>query len=131
MPYPQYAFQHSILYIDQPEKYESLVRSGLLSYPVNFEFCPNDLKAALNKIETSKPDLVISSLEFQSGSVLEFVEKVKNSLARTPAIYISEPHLLDIQKQIIKAGGAFDLIQRSSALDELIRKMDHAVRVTR
>ena len=131
MLYPRYAFQNSVLYIDQPEKYENLVRAGLLSYPVNFEFCPNDLNAALERLKISKPDLIISSLEFERGSVLEFVRKIRTELKSVPSIYISEPHLIEVQKQILKTGGAFDLVQRSDELDELIRKMDHAVRVSR
>ena len=131
MAYPRYSFQHSILFIDRPEKYEELVASGLLSFPVHFEFCPNNLASAVSSIEQTKPDLIIASLEFQDTTILEFIEKVKANLGRIPLIYISEPHLSDVQKQILKTGAAFDFAQRSNQPDDLICKMDHAVRVTR
>ena len=121
-----------MLYIDEPQKYETVLRSGLLSCPAYFEFCRNDVSLALNKIEEVKPDLIITALEFQEGSVLEFIEKIKSNLSRIPSIYISEPHLLDIQKKLAEStGGTYEIVLRSNEPTELIQKVDQLVRVSR
>ncbi len=130
MSYPRYSFQHSILYIDQPERYVAMVASGLLNFPVHFEFCSNDINEALARMKSGTHDLIISALDLQGGSVLDFIGKIKEKLAQIPAIYISEPHLLDVQKKLLKTGGVFDILQRAKLPDELFQKMDQAVRVT-
>jgi DNA-binding NtrC family response regulator len=131
MMYPQYAFQHSVLVIDHLSNSELLVRGGLLSYPVNFEFCPGDQELALKKIIQSKPDLLLVSVEFEKGNILEFAQKTQELHSTLPAIFMTNPKLTEIQNSIVSLG-AFDFILHpGSEPKELIRRMDRALSVTR
>ena len=127
MPFPHFSFQNSVLFIDQQDQYENLIRGGLLSYPVHFEFCENSNSGdAIKRIESSKPDLIVSSMEFKDGSFLDFAHKIHNEMSKIPAIYITEDHLHEVQNKVLKMG-IFDLVTRDAAVSELIRKMNHAV----
>ena len=129
--YPQYSFQHSVLIIDRLEKSESLIKNGLLTYPANFEFCAADYDLALKSVKRSRPDLLVISLDFEKGSSLEFAKKLREGFLTTPSIFLSEPHLLETQKEMLKLG-AFDLINHPQGEPaELIRRMDRAVKITR
>ena len=131
MTVPHFSFQSTVLVIDELSKSEALIRNGLLSYPANFEFCSSEFPEVMGSLSKSKPDLLVVSLEFQKGSVLDFAEKTRKEWANIPSIYVTEPHLLDMQKAVIRMG-AFDIIPRPTLdTSELIRKIDRAVRVTR
>lgn len=131
MAYPRYSFQHSVLFIDQTTQTEAMIRQGLLSYPVHFEFCENRLSEALEKIETTRPDLIVSSLDFKEGSVLDLAKTLHHKPVKTPTIYLVDPTVSEMQQQVIKEGGVFDWVARGSDFSELLRKMNHAVMVSR
>jgi CheY-like chemotaxis protein len=123
MSYPQYSFQHSVLVISDFGKSEKMIRGGLLSYPVQFEFCPGDYEKAIEKITHRQPDILVVSLEFQIGSVLEFIEKTRKNWAHVPSIFLSEPHLLEIQKAAMHLGATEIVPYPVSEAGELIHKI--------
>jgi two-component SAPR family response regulator len=128
MSQPRYGFQHSVLFIDDFSKTEQLIRSGLLFCPIQFEFCPNDYEIAMQKIVQVKPDLIVSSLEFKMGSVVEFIEKTRKNFSQLPAIYLTEPHLDHVQNSIFKWNEEINLIARpTSEPSELVKLMEKTI----
>jgi DNA-binding response OmpR family regulator len=128
MSYPLYGFQHSVLIIDDFSKSAQMIRSGLLSYPTQFEFCPSEYEIAVERIHVLKPDLVVVSLEFIQGSVIDFVEKTRKNQPSLPSIFLTEPHLIEIQTAILSMGGEFNMIARPTAEpSELLHRMDRAM----
>lgn len=86
---------------------------------------------ALAKIEEVRPDLIISSLEITEGSALEFVKKIKAHAAQIPSIFLSEPHLVDIETKLMQTEGGLEVVSRSQGPIELIKKIEHVVTLTR
>jgi DNA-binding NtrC family response regulator len=125
---PHYNFQRSVLVIDDLRKSETLIKQGLLSYPVHFEFCQADCDKAILKLSKNHHDLVIVSLEFEIGSILKFAEKMHQEWTNLPSIFMTEPHLLDIQKSLLKVA-AFEIIERPvNGPADLIHRMDQVAR---
>lgn len=126
MSYPQYSFQKSLLFIDDFTLSESFIRTGLLSYPVQFEFCPSRFGDAVRSLERRPPDILVVSLAFQEGLALDFAKKIHETLAHVPAIYMTEPHLESIQAEVLKLG-IVDICPRPQDASELIRRVNQAV----
>ena len=127
MSYPQYSFQHSVLVINDLGKSEKILRS-LLSYPVQFEFCPSDYDQAIAKLSQQKPDLIVVSLDFKKGSVIEFAKKARNTWANLPSLYLTEPHLIELQNTVQQLGEIEVISYPLADTSELMTKVDYMVR---
>jgi DNA-binding NtrC family response regulator len=126
MSYPRFSFQQSVLFIDDQTKFENLIRNGLLGLNAQYEFCPSRVSAALERLEAETPDLIVSTLDFKEGNVLEFVGKNRDFLSQVPSIYLSEPHTLDLEAELAKLGN-FNVMERKRDPLELIRKMAQVI----
>jgi DNA-binding NtrC family response regulator len=122
MSYPRFSFQRSVLFIDDQTKFENLIRNGLLGLNAQYEFCPSRVSSALERLEAETPDLIVSTLDFKEGNVLEFVGKNREFLAQVPSIYLSDPHTVDLEAELAKLG-SFLVVERKRDPLELIRKM--------
>jgi DNA-binding NtrC family response regulator len=122
MSYPRFSFQQSVLFIDDQSKFENLIRNGLLGLNAQYEFCPSRVSTALERLEAETPDLIVSTLEYKEGTVLDFVGKHKEFLSQVPSIYLTEPHTVDLEAELAKLGH-FNLMERKRDPLELIRKM--------
>jgi DNA-binding NtrC family response regulator len=122
MSYPRFSFQQSVLFIDDQSKFENLIRNGLLGLNAQYEFCPSRVSAAVERLEAETPDLIVSTLEFKEGNVIDFVGKHREFLAQVPSIYLSEPHTVDLEAELAKLG-EFNVMERRRDPLELIRKM--------
>jgi hypothetical protein len=126
MAHPSFAFQRSVLFIDDQTRFENLIRAGLLSFPAQYEFCPSRVSTTLERLEKETPDLMVVTLDFSEGSVLELVEKTRGFIETVPAIYLSEPHLADIEAEMALRG-RFQVMKRSPDPLALIRKMSQLI----
>ncbi len=126
MPYPRFSFQQSVLFIDDQSKFENMIRNGLLNLSAQYEFCPSRESAALAKLEKETPDLIVSTLEYKEGNVLDFVRKHQTFLGQVPSIYLSEPHLVDLESELVKLGG-FHVVERTRDPLDLMRKMAQVI----
>jgi DNA-binding NtrC family response regulator len=127
---PQYSFQKSLLFIDHHSHRENFIRSGLLSYPIQFEFCDDNYQSALQTLERGAPDILVMTLEFQAGLSLDFARKMHHQFAHVPAIYITEPHLGSIQDEVAKLG-IVEFCPRPKDASELIRRVNQAVHASK
>jgi len=126
MSHPSFAFQQSVLFIDDQTKFENLIRSGLFSFPAQYEFCPSRVSTALERLQKETPDLIVATLDFSEGSILELVQKTKGFLEHIPSIYLSEPHLADIEAEMA-LHGRFNVLERNPDPLALIRKMSQVI----
>ncbi len=126
MAHPPFTFQRSVLFIDDQTRFENLIRGGLLSFPAQYEFCPSRVSTTLERLEKETPDLMVVTLDFAEGSVLELVEKTRGFIETVPAIYLSEPHLADIEAEMALRG-RFQVMKRSPDPLALIRKMSQMI----
>ena len=126
MSHPSLAFQQSVLFIDDQTKFENLIRGGLLSFPAQYEFCPSRVSTALERLQKETPDLIVATLDFSEGSILELVQKTKGFLETVPSIYLSEPHLADIEAEMA-LHGCFHVMERNPDPLALIRKMSQVI----
>ncbi|NDG83706.1 MAG: hypothetical protein EBX52_01540 [Proteobacteria bacterium] len=126
MEYPSFAFQQSILFIDDQTRFESLIRGGLLNFPAQYEFCPSRVATALERLEQETPDLIVATLDFSEGSILELVQKTEGFIENVPAIYLSEPHLADVEAEMALRG-RFMVMEREADPLSLIRKMSQLI----
>jgi hypothetical protein len=126
MAHPSFTFQRSVLFIDDQTRFENLIRGGLLSFPAQYEFCPSRVSTTLERLEKETPDLMVVTLDFSEGSVLELVEKTRGFIETVPAIYLSEPHLADIEAEMALRG-RFQVMKRSPDPLALIRKMSQMI----
>jgi DNA-binding NtrC family response regulator len=122
MSYPRFSFQQSVLFIDDQTKFENLIRNGLLGLNAQYEFCPSRVSTALERLEAETPDLIVSTLEYKEGTVLDFVGKHREFLSQVPSIYLTEPHTVDLEAELAKLG-EFNVMERKRDPLELIRKM--------
>ncbi len=122
MSYPRFSFQQSVLFIDDQSKFENLIRNGLLGLNAQYEFCPSRVSTALERLEAETPDLIVSTLEYKEGTVLDFVGKHKEFLSQVPSIYLTEPHTVDLEAELAKLG-EFNVMERKRDPLDLIRKM--------
>ncbi len=122
MSYPRFSFQQSVLFIDDQSKFENLIRNGLLGLNAQYEFCPSRVSTALERLEAETPDLIVSTLEYKEGTVLDFVGKHREFLSQVPSIYLTEPHTVDLEAELAKLG-EFNVMERKRDPLELIRKM--------
>jgi len=122
MSYPRFSFQQSVLFIDDQSKFENLIRNGLLGLNAQYEFCPSRVSTALERLEAETPDLIVSTLEYKEGTVLDFVGKHKEFLSQVPSIYLAEPHTVDLEAELAKLGD-FNVMERKRDPLDLIRKM--------
>ena len=126
MSQPRFLFQQSVLFIDDQPQFENLIRKGLLNFPAEYEFCPSRLSTALERLQGETPDLIVSSLDFKEGSVLELIRKTGGFLEKVPSLYLSEPHLADIEAEMAMMG-RFQILDRKAGPLELIRKMAQVI----
>ena len=126
MSYPRFTFQQSILFIDDQTKFESLIRAGLFNLSAQYEFCPSRVSAALDRLQVETPDLIVSTLDFREGRVTDFIKSTQGQLASIPAIYLSEPHLADIEAEVALLGN-FQVMERQKDPLELLRKMSQVI----
>ena len=126
MSHPTFAFQHSILFIDDISKSENFIRTGLLAYPVHFEFCAGTLEDAIQAIEKSTHDILVVSLQFQDGLVLDFAQHVQKHFHQVSSIYMVEQNLLQLQSQVLKYG-AMEVFPRPADASGLITHVESAV----
>jgi hypothetical protein len=122
MSHSPFLFQQSVLFIDDQSQFESLIRKGLFSCPAEYEFCPSRFSKAYERLQGETPDLIVSTLDFKEGSVLELIRKAGGFLEKVPAIYLSEPHLADIEAEM-SLMGRFNILDRKAGPLEIIRKM--------
>ena len=122
----QFVFQQSVLFIDDQTKFENLIRNGLLNFPAQYEFCPSRVLTALDRLQNQTPDLIVSTLEFREGSVLDLIKSTRGYLNQVPAIYLSEPHLADLEAEVA-AMGNFEITERSADPLELIQRMARVI----
>ncbi|MBU6155076.1 MAG: hypothetical protein KGP28_12295 [Bdellovibrionales bacterium] len=122
MSHPRFLFQQSVLFIDEQSQFESLIRKGLFSCPAEYEFCPSRLSKAYERLQGDTPDLIVSTLDFKEGSILELIRKTGGFLEKVPALYLSEPHLADIEAEMSLLG-QFNILDRKAGPLEIIRKM--------
>jgi CheY-like chemotaxis protein len=126
MSYPRFTFQQSILFIDDQTKFENLIRAGLFQLPAQYEFCPSRVSVALDRLQVETPDLIVSTLDFREGRVTDFIRSTQGQLASIPAIYLSEPHLADIEAEVALLG-KFQVMERQKDPLELLRKMSQVI----
>lgn len=80
------------------------------------------MSTALERLEAETPDLIVSTLEYKEGNVIDFVGKHRAFLNQVPSIYLSEPHTVDLEAELAKLG-SFNVVERKRDPLELIRKM--------
>jgi len=119
-------FQQSVLFIDDQTQFENLIRKGLFSLPAEYEFCPSRVSTALERLQGETPDLIVSTLDFKEGSVLDLIRKTHGFLDKVPSLYLSEPHLADIEAEMAMMG-RFTIMDRKTGPLELIRKMAQVI----
>ena len=122
----RFNFLQSVLFIDDQTKFENLIRGGLLTFPAQYEFCPSRVSTVLERLQGEVPDLIVSTLEFTDGSALDLIRKSNGFLEKVPSIYLSEPHLADVEAEMALAG-RFNVMERKSGPLDLIRKMAQVI----
>ena len=130
MSQPRIPFGQSVLFIDDQTKFENLIRGGLFSYPAEYEFCPSRLSVALERFRGETPDLIVSTLEYNEGNVLELVRSSHAILERVPTVFVSEPHLADVEAQLALEG-RFQVVERTMDPQTLIQKMAEVIAESR
>jgi DNA-binding NtrC family response regulator len=130
MALAQLDFQQKVLVVEQPARLEYLLRLGLLNFPVQMTFITNHREKVLHALETEQPDLLISTLQFADGTATDLIHDMEKKIGILPSIFITEPSTLEVQKQVLRLG-AFDLVPQPVQIDDLHRKMDHTLQVTR
>jgi CheY-like chemotaxis protein len=126
MSQPRYSLSQSVLFIDDQTKFESLIRGGLFSYPAEYEFCPSRISTAVERFKGERPDLIVTTMEFLDGTALDLIRSAPGYLERVPAVFISEPHLADLEAQLAQQG-RFQVVERAVDPLNLIRKMAQAI----
>ena len=126
MSHPRFLFQQSVLFIDDQSQFESLIRKGLFSCAAEYEFCPSRVSKAYERLQGETPDLIVSTLDFKEGSVLDLFRKTNGYLQKIPALYLSEPHLADVEAEMSLIG-KFNILDRKAGPLEIIRKMAQLV----
>ena len=126
MVHSQYSFQHSVLFIDSLTHSLNFIQTGLLACAVQFEFCEGNLDDALKAVEQRKHDILVVTLEFQDGLVLDFAQHLHKKFSHVPSIYMIESHLEALQAPVLKFG-ALEVFQRPKNASELITHVDHAI----
>jgi DNA-binding NtrC family response regulator len=129
-----YSAQSSILFVDHSNNIEQLVRNGMLAYPCYMQFSPDSREKALELIKRDPPDLIVSSLQLSDGTGLDLVREMQLKVGKLPAILIANeidnPQQSELKKEA-RRSGIFDLIEIPFDVQDLIRKMDRAVRATK
>ncbi len=126
MSHPRLLFQQSVLFIDDQSQFENLIRKGLFSCPAEYEFCPSRFTKAYERLQGETPDLIVSTLDFKEGSVLDLIRKTGGFLEKVPTLYLSEPHLADIEAEM-SLMGRFNILDRKTGPLEIIRKMAQVI----
>jgi hypothetical protein len=126
MSHPRFLFQQSVLFIDDQSQFENLIRKGLLSCPAEYEFCPSRFSKAFERLQGETPDLIVSTLDFKEGSILDLIRKTGGYLEKVPTLYLSEPHLADIEAEMSLLG-RFNILDRKAGPLEIIRKMAQVI----
>jgi DNA-binding NtrC family response regulator len=126
MSHPRFLFQQSVLFIDDQSQFENLIRKGLFSCAAEYEFCPSRVSKAYERLQGETPDLIVSTLDFKEGSVLDLFRKTNGYLQKIPALYLSEPHLADVEAEM-SLMGKFNILDRKAGPLEIIRKMAQLV----
>ena len=126
MSHPRFLFQQSVLFIDDQSQFENLIRKGLFSCPAEYEFCPSRFTKAYERLQGETPDLIVSTLDFKEGSVLDLIRKTEGFLEKVPTLYLSEPHLADIEAEMGLLG-RFNILNRKAGPLEIIRKMAQVI----
>ena len=126
MSHPRFLFQQSVLFIDDQTQFENLIRKGLFSCPAEYEFCPSRFTKAYERLQGETPDLIVSTLDFKEGSVLDLIRKAGGFLEKVPTLYLSEPHLADIEAEM-SLMGRFNILDRKAGPLEIIRKMAQVI----
>jgi CheY-like chemotaxis protein len=126
MAHPRFLFQQSVLFIDDQSQFENLIRKGLFSCPAEYEFCPSRFTKAYERLQGETPDLIVSTLDFKEGSVLDLIRKTEGFLEKIPTLYLSEPHLADIEAEMGLLG-RFNILNRKAGPLEIIRKMAQVI----
>jgi DNA-binding NtrC family response regulator len=121
MSYPRFSFQQSVLFIDDQNKFENLIRNGLLSLSAQCEFCPSRVSTAVERLQVEVPDLIVTTLDFKEGNVIDFVRNHRDFLEQVPSIYLAEPHLGDLEAELAKMG-KFEVMERKRDPLDLMRK---------
>ena len=123
----QSGLQQTVLFLDQASQIESLIRTGILTYPCQMAFCSGGRKEALQVIQRDPPDLLVTSMELSDGNAPELMRELHEKVGPIPSIFIANPGTIDPNKKV----GAFDLLQRPFQIADLISKIDRAVHATR
>jgi DNA-binding NtrC family response regulator len=126
MIHPKFTFQQSVLFIDDQTKFENLIRNGLLNFPAQYEFCPSRVSTAMERLQSETPDLIVSTLDYREGNVLELIRGTNGYLEKVPSIYLSEPHLADLEAEVASLG-RFTIMERKADPLELVRKMAQVI----
>ena len=122
-------FLQTILFLDQPEKIESLIGSGILTYPGQMEFFTGKKDDAIKHIQRDPPDLLISGLAFSEGNALDLIRELKETVGVIPSIFIGDESERELKNEVLKLG-VFDVLERPFEVTELIKKIDRAVRLS-
>lgn len=126
MSQPRYSLNQSVLFIDDQTKFENLIRGGLFSYPVEYEFCPRRISTAVERFKGEVPDLIVATMEYLDGNVLDLIKNSQGYLDRVPAVFISEPYLADVEAQLALQG-RYEIVERNIDPLSLIRKMAQVI----
>jgi hypothetical protein len=126
MSQQRFLFQQSVLFIDDQTHFENFIRKGLLNLPAEYEFCPSRFSVAYERLQGRTPDLIVSTLEFKEGSILDLIRKTHGFLEKVPSLYLSEPHLADIEAEMALLG-RFEVMGRKEGPLALIRKMAQVI----
>jgi DNA-binding NtrC family response regulator len=126
MSQPKVSLSQSVLFIDDQTKFEHFIRGGLFSFPAEYEYCPSRISTAKERFKGETPDLIVATMEYLDGSILDLIQSSQGFLERVPAMFISEPHLADVEAELARSG-RFQVVERSIDPLDLIRKMAQVI----
>ena len=128
MSSPHFGHPQSILFYDQPERIETLVKEGILGYPCQMSFYSGNRSEVIVRLKKDPPDLLISGLVHPDGNAIDLISELKSSVKMIPSIFIGGPEQAELHNQVLKLG-VFDVISYPVNIADLMKKMDRAVRV--
>jgi FixJ family two-component response regulator len=113
----------------QIQELERMVRSGILSVPSQLEFCEGRHQDVIRHIELDRPGLLIAPLQLQdvNAALLE-QEIIKKTGVPMPAIFITDPAHLEVQRQLLRLG-AFDFVSPDFEMADLLGKVERVMRL--
>ena len=118
----------NVMVIDQPDQIEKLIRAGVFSCALALDFCENNRTQAVKKIEIFRPDLIISTLGYSDGTAIDFIHDLEQRGRKIPAMFLADPELENVKTEILKKGN-FEVINRSEEVTELLKRVDHSIRL--